>query len=284
MTNLKLSKIAILGPGLIGGSLLLACRARGLASHLSVYARDQSALEEIRQSGLACTLHTSPAEAVAGADLVILCVPTRAMKAVITEALPGLSPETVVTDVGSVKAPVVQELEPLLANHAHWIGSHPMAGRELAGFAAAKADLFEGATTILTLTEQTSGRAHHLAHAFWTALGCRVLELEPEEHDRLVAQISHLPHLVAAALTQSACPESLALIGSGFRDTTRVAAGPAEMWRDILLCNRAAVGAALDQLLNILQETRQALHQEDAVALQTLLTRANAVRQKISKP
>jgi prephenate dehydrogenase len=158
-----------------------------------------------------------------------------------------------------------------------------MAGRELTGFAAAKANLFQGATTILTPTPRTTDHARQVAHGFWSALGTHLIELDPASHDRLVAEISHLPHLVAAALTQAVSPESLALVGSGFRDTTRVAAGPAEMWQEILLTNRLAVGDSLDRLIEILRQTRQALSEQAAAPVKNLLTRANEVRQHIVK-
>jgi prephenate dehydrogenase len=281
--QLKLSKIAILGPGLIGGSLLLALRVHHLASQISLYSPSREALDEIAATELPCSLHTCPAEAVTGANLVILCVPVRAMKEVLSAALPGLLPEAVVTDVGSVKEVVERELAPLLRDRAHWIGSHPMAGRELSGFSAAQADLFHGATCILTPTESTTARAHNLAHEFWHALGMKLVRLSPAEHDLLVAEISHLPHLVAAALTLIASSASLPLAGPSFRDTTRIASGPAEMWRDILLDNHEAVSTHLTALISLLQTTQDALTRQDGPLLERLFQGANAVRQKITK-
>ena len=219
---MKFGTVAILGPGLIGGSLALALAERDLAKRLMIYARSPHALDAIRTAGVDAELTGNPSEAVRDADVVILCVPIEAMPGLVHEFRDALKPTALVTDVGSVKGSVDRDLAPLLDDRALWIGSHPMAGSEQAGFAAARADLFEGAAVIVTPTPHTQKGAEQRAEAFWKALGARVVSLSPEIHDRYVAQISHVPHLLAAALVCHASKEARELAGGGFRDTTRV--------------------------------------------------------------
>ena len=233
--------VAILGPGLIGGSLALALADRGLAKRLMIYARSPRALDEIRTAGVDAELTQNPSEAVREADVVILCVPIEAMAGLIHECRDALKPTALVTDVGSVKGSVDRDLAPLLEGRALWIGSHPMAGSEQAGFSAARADLFEGAAVILTPTKHTHAETKRLAEKFWTSLGARLYSLSPEAHDHAVAEISHMPHLAAAVLAAQVSGESLDLAAGGFRDTTRVASGSSELWTEILWANRDAM-------------------------------------------
>src|SRR5476651_535568 len=184
--------VAILGPGLIGGSLALALAERGLADRLMIYARSPRALDEIRTAGVDAELTGNPSEAVREADVVILCVPIEAMAALVNEFRDALKPTALVTDVGSVKGSVDRDLAPLLDGRALWIGSHPMAGSEQAGFSAARADLFEGAAVIVTPTRHTVQAAEQRAEEFWKARGERVFAFGPEAHDRFIEQISHL--------------------------------------------------------------------------------------------
>jgi len=275
--------VAILGPGLIGGSLALALAERGLAKRLMIYARSPHALDAIRTAGVDAELTGNPSEAVAEADVVILCVPIEAMAGLVHEFRDALKPNALVTDVGSVKGSVVRDLEPLLENRALWIGSHPMAGSERAGFAAARADLFDDATVILTPTQKTSRDAQHRAKKFWTALGSNLVLLPPEKHDQLIAAVSHIPHLIAAALVNHAVAfGDLDLAAGGFRDTTRVASGSPGLWEEILLANNQAVGGQLDHLIGDLQAIRIALKNPDddeaKSVLLTMLKAANDAR------
>jgi prephenate dehydrogenase len=252
--------VAILGPGLIGGSLALALAERGLARRLMIYARSPRAMDEIRLAGVDAELTQNPSEAVRDADVVVLCVPIEAMAGLVHEFRDALKPGALVTDVGSVKGSVDRDLAPLLEDRALWIGSHPMAGSERGGFAAAKADLFEGAMVILTPTKQTSRDARHRAEKFWTALGAQLTELSPTEHDKMVAAVSHIPHLLASVLVNHAVEHGdLDLAAGGFRDTTRVASGSAELWTEILLANRDAVASQLNDLIRALQTLQAAL-------------------------
>jgi prephenate dehydrogenase len=275
--------VAILGPGLIGGSIALALRERSLADKLALYARSKKALDEIRQSGLAAELTGDPCAAVREADLVILCVPIEAMAPLAAQIAGALKPSALVTDVGSVKASVCRELEPLLAGHALWIGSHPMAGSEMAGFSAARADLFADAAVILTPTRETPPEAERRATQFWQALGGRITCLAPELHDDCVAQISHLPHLLAAELVVHASEQARRLAGGGFRDTTRIASGSPELWVEILQANRQAVARHLDGLIGDLRTLQAALdaNPPDTTLLLSMLKNAQDARAQI---
>src|SRR5277367_2871751 len=264
--------VAILGPGLIGGSLALALAERGLAKRLMIYARSPRALDEIRLAGVDAELTGNPSEAVRDADVVILCVPIEAMAGLVHEFRDALKPNALVTDVGSVKGSVDRELAPLLEDRALWIGSHPMAGSEQTGFVAARPDLFEGAAVILTPTRHTNQHAAQRAEDFWKALGGNLTTLSPETHDHLIAGISHLPHLLAAALVNQAVTiGALELAGGGFRDTTRIASGSPELWAEILLGNGPAVAGQLDLLIAHLRGVETALRNPDKAVAKSLL-------------
>ena len=251
-----MKSVAILGPGLLGGSIALALREDPQVS-VRLWARRTEALEEARALGVADLVTGSVEDAVVGADTVVLCVPVGAMEGVLRQALPKLSPHALVTDVGSVKRSVCEALAPLLADRALFVGSHPMAGSEKAGISAARADLFVNAVCILTPEPgRTDPVAIERAEAFWTRLGCRVRSLAPQKHDEVCALISHLPHLTAAALVHTvavACPEALGFCGPGFRDSTRIASGLPAMWTEILSSNRGAVAVSLRNLIAILE-------------------------------
>lgn len=270
--------IAILGPGLLGGSLAWALHRLPTKPHVIVWARRKEAAQQVTERGLASGATTDLAEAVRAADEVILCTPFGAMVELVKAARPHLRPGVFLTDVASVKAPVDEAIAPVLAGHAHWIGSHPMAGGEKAGLDAARPDLFHGARVILTPTKATSPLALKWAEQFWSELGAACLKTTPQNHDWAVAQISHLPHLVAVLLALAPENEALLFAGPGFRDTTRVAGGPPSMWTEILLANRSAVLDALNTFEGALIAARIALQTGDEKRLQELLTAANDVR------
>jgi prephenate dehydrogenase len=257
--------VAILGPGLIGGSLALALAERELADKLVIYARSARALDAIRTAGVEAELTDNPSEAVRDADIVILCVPIETMPKLVNEFRDALKPTALVTDVGSVKGSVDRDLAPLLDDRALWIGSHPMAGSEQTGFSAARADLFVGAAVVVTPTQNTQPEAERRVKQFWEALGARIFVREPQTHDLLIAQISHLPHLLAALLVNQASDEAQELAGGGFRDTTRVASGSPDLWAEILSANSQAVSDQLDDLLRHLSAAKLAFLADKSV-------------------
>jgi prephenate dehydrogenase len=193
----------------------------------------------------------------------------------------ALKPTALVTDVGSVKGSVDRDLAPLLDDRALWIGSHPMAGSEQAGFSAARATLFEGAPVIVTPTKHTQPDARERAVKFWTALGANVYPLTPERHDEIIAAISHLPHLAAAALVNVIDAKMLDYVGTGFRDATRIAIGSPGLWAEILLANRAAVIHSIDHLEKGLDEIKTALRDGNKSGLLEALQRAHDLRSQI---
>ena len=277
-------KITLAGVGLLGGSLGLAVRQRRLAERVEGYVRRPASVGECEQLGIVHRATLDPAAAVAGADLVILCTPLAGMRELVERMLPALERGAIVTDVGSVKGPVVRELGPLLAEAgAHFVGSHPMAGAEKMGASAARADLFNNAVCILTPGPGTQAGALERVESFWKALGTRTLRLSPERHDELVARCSHLPHLAAATLANLVLdpalpPEQPALCASGFRDTTRVASGSPEMWRDIALANRENLLRVIGDFTARLESMRQAIERGDGPALDVFLASAKQRR------
>ncbi|HUB66582.1 MAG TPA: prephenate dehydrogenase/arogenate dehydrogenase family protein [Candidatus Methylacidiphilales bacterium] len=258
--------MTIIGPGLIGGSLALALTERKLADRLVVYARSKSALIELQSACPGAELTTDAKQALKDADMVVLCIPIESMFAFVAPVAHLFKSSAVVTDVGSVKSRVERDLAPLLINNAHWIGSHPMAGSEKSGFGAARANLFDGATVVITPTAKTSLVADKRAEEFWRAVGGCVVRVDPETHDNYVAQISHLPHLVAAALVNHSSTEARELAGGGFRDTTRVASGSPELWTEILAANAKPLVKNIDDFIHQLLRFRFALEPEPGSA------------------
>jgi prephenate dehydrogenase len=252
-------RIAVLGVGLIGGSIALGARERVGATVVGFDSSAQAISDALRLEVIDRSAATA-AEAVQDAEAVFVAVPVGALPAVVAEALAGASNECVVSDVGSTKRAV-------LTAHSdpRFVGGHPLAGAETAGVQHARSDLFDGATWYLTPTATTSGvlyeRLHHLLHEF----GARPAAIEAEAHDTMMAAVSHLPHVLAnvlvsqAARTLASGGERLPATGPSFRDATRVAGAPTTVWTDIYLSNRDALGIQLDQTIERLQAVREAL-------------------------
>jgi len=223
---------------------------------------------------------------VEGADVILFCVPIGVMPTLAEQILPWVKPGALVTDVGSAKASVVESLAPIFFGKARFIGSHPMAGSEQSGLAAARADLFEGAVCILTPHADVSAKTVADVQAFWELLGCNIRTLGPEEHDDVICLVSHLPHLLAAVLVDFVCaenPNSVNFCGNGFRDTTRVASGPAEMWTEIFAFNRAALGRQLEGLIARLQEVSRMVASRNDVKMNELLLNAKIQRDRLKR-
>lgn len=271
-------KLCIVGVGLIGGSIGMGARQRGLAKHVVGAGRSTERLNLALQAGAIDTATTSLQEAVTGADMVVVCTPVGFIVPTVRLFRQWLYPECVVTDVGSVKSTIVEQGTELLG--ARFVGGHPMAGSEQTGVQNARADLFVDTAWALTPTEQTSPAALQKVSALAQALGARVIIADPEEHDRAVALTSHLPHAIALALVHVAENSSYPqLIGGSFRDGTRVAGSSPELWRDIFLHNREHVVWAIDEFIGKLQEVRSAIADEDAETIQRLFTEAHILRQ-----
>ncbi|MGD9896703.1 MAG: prephenate dehydrogenase [Candidatus Methylacidiphilaceae bacterium] len=272
-----LSRLAVLGSGLIGGSVARAARRLALCRRLALYSRGAEK-DAVRAAGIADLVSDDPAEAVREAQLVIVALPIAAMGPVLHAIRDALDPEAVVTDTASVKIPAMRLMQENLEGRARWVGSHPMSGGERSGFAFARHNLFEGAVSILTPSPTPDREAVALVEMFWLALGCRILHLPASEHDRRVAAVSHLPHLLAAALVRSVNGEDLEVAGPGFRDLTRIAAASPEMWNEILLANRENVLLALRSFLTDLEAARESLQDGTGTALKKLLLEASERR------
>jgi prephenate dehydrogenase len=239
-------RVAIIGVGLIGGSLGLTLRKLSLAEVVVGAGRNPENIHLAVKRGALHQGYKTAAEAVANAELVYLSTPVKAIIPTLKEILPYLSPDTIITDAGSTKAEVVRQAESILPPGIFFIGGHPMAGSEQSGIKAASDCLFNNAFYILTPTEKSSLTALAKLKSLAKSLGARIVEMSPEKHDCIVAAISHLPHLIAACLVNTllAFPDKenfLPLAAGGFKDTTRIAAGNPEMWRDIFLSNQEMV-------------------------------------------
>jgi prephenate dehydrogenase len=277
-------KITLVGVGLLGGSLGLAIKRHKLASRVCGFVRRPASVTESEAAGAVDQATLDLVAAVQDADLVVLCTPIAQMRALSEQMLPGLKPGALVTDVGSVKGTVVRELEPLIApTGAQFIGSHPMAGAERMGVSAARADLFADAVCVVTPTKQTKPEAVKRIVDFWKAVGGSPLRLTPELHDDLVGRSSHLPHIVAAELANYVLSpihpkEQARLCANGFRDTTRIASGSPEMWRDIALANRKNLARVIGVFVEDLQELRHALDHCDTQVIEEFFVNAKRRR------
>lgn len=286
LAAVQFRKVTIVGVGLLGGSIGLAARRLGIAGEIAGYARREKTVADCEKFGATDYATLDLPAAVSHADLVILCTPLAQMRGLAGQFLPALQRGAIVTDVGSVKADVVRELESLVAKTgAHFVGSHPMAGGEKTGVAAARPDLFEEAVCVLTPTRKSNAAAVRKLERFWETLGMRVVKLPPERHDLFVSRASHLPHVAAAALANlvldPAQPRGQAeLCANGFRDTTRIASGSPEMWRDIALANRKHIAGSLDAYISELQKFQRLLKSANAAAITGFFETAKRRRDK----
>ena len=280
MGKSDLQHVTIIGAGLVGGSIGLALKRRLPRIGVAGVGRRRSSLREALRIGAIDTAHLDVAEAVPRSNLVVLATPVGAFEGYLRAIRPLLKAGAWVTDAGSTKAEVVRSARRALGAGGPFIGSHPMAGSERKGPAFARADLFEGATCVLTPTAATPPHLAARAARFWRMLGMRVLRMTPAAHDRRVAAVSHLPHAVSAVLMLLPREADLALAATGLRDMTRLAAGDPEVWRDILLTNRREVLRAIRRFTRDIGELGEAISRGDAAAIEKLLRRAKRRRER----
>lgn len=283
----RLKRVAIVGVGLIGGSFAIALRRAGVVATLVGVDRNAQALERAAALGVIDTAAESVSDATSGADLVVVCVPVRAMASVLHDVALALDPGAVVTDVGSTKEDVTRTARAELRGlFPRFVPGHPIAGREASGVEAATPELFKGARVVLAPVEETAADAIELVRSCWEAAGGRVVLLEARAHDRIFASVSHLPHLLSFALVSEIAsrPDAAELFGfaaGGFRDFTRIAASSPEMWRDIALANRAALLEELDRYGARLAVFRELVDKGDGPGLHRLMAEARASRQAL---
>jgi cyclohexadieny/prephenate dehydrogenase len=281
-------RIALIGIGLIGSSIARDVKALGLAREVVVSTRSAETLKRAEELELGTSYALSAADAVEGADLIIVSVPVGASEAVARQIAPHLKPGAIVTDVGSTKASVIAQMAPHMPKSVHFIPGHPLAGTEKSGPDAGFTGLFQGRWCIFTPLPGTDAAALAKLKAFWEALGSKIDEMDPEHHDKVLAIVSHLPHIIAynivgtaddlEAVTQS---EVIKYSASGFRDFTRLAASDPTMWRDVCLHNKDAILEMLARFSEDLAYLQRAIRWGEGDKLFELFTRTRAVRRSI---
>jgi prephenate dehydrogenase len=281
-----IGRLAVVGVGLLGGSVAKAARARGIAREVIGIGRDLTRLEAALDDGALDRATTDLADGLREVDFVLLAAPVRAIEDLL-ERMWDVTPATaLVTDVGSSKTAIVRTADALARRRPlGFVGSHPMAGSEKSGYGVARVDLFQGALVVVTPTETSEPRAVKSVTTFWENLGARVTTLDPESHDRAVAAISHLPHLVACALVDAVvrdAPEALPIAARGFRDTTRIAAGDPRMWQEIFLANATPLAGVLGAFRQALDELQALIETGNPDAVEQALARIKAAREALS--
>ena len=277
------SRVCIVGVGLLGGSIGLAVRARIEGARVVGYGHRQSTLDKALECGAIDEAFTDAKLAVKNCDLVVLCTPVGLLEKMVDEIALALMPGAIVTDVGSTKRTIVAAGEAKLTKQIHFVGSHPMAGSEKRGVEFARTDLFENATCILTPTERTNVNALEKVEQFWSSLGMRTLRLSPTEHDQFLADISHLPHVIAAALVGIQQEGAIGLAGKGFMDSTRIAGGDGALWRDILLDNADNMRASITRITSELAKLQSLLSRDKSAELEKWLNDAAARREQLHR-
>lgn len=285
----KINKVAIIGVGLIGGSLGLALRQLAKVGEIVGVARHQKSLQSALIIGAITGGTTRVKDAVKNADLVVVATPVDQIVAVAKDALRYMKRGAILTDVGSTKGGIVRAIEKMLPAGIDFIGGHPMAGSEQSGVNAASRDLFKNATYILTPTPKTSPDSFQTLHALLTQIGARVISLNPDKHDRVAATISHLPHIVSTALVNLAVSEGegmdniLTLAAGGFYDMTRIAASSPEMWVDICLENGEAILGVLRHFQTELGDFGRLIEEKDRRGLASKLRDGQQARENLPK-
>lgn len=288
MTEPLFERVAFIGIGLIGSSMARRMTADGLAKDLVACARSEETRSQAVQLGVVARAFENPADAVEGADLVVIATPIGSYGTIAEAIAPALKPGAIVTDVGSVKQAVVDAVTPHLSDQNAFVPGHPIAGTENSGPAAGFPELFEGRWTILTPTENTDTAAIEKVRALWEAMGAMVDIMTPSHHDMVLAITSHLPHLIAYTIVGTATDleddlrqEVMKYSASGFRDFTRIAASDPVMWRDIFLNNREATLETLQRFSEDLTALQRAIRRGEGDALEDLFARTRKIRRGI---
>lgn len=272
-------RVAILGPGLIGGSLALALSRSTSPFQISVWARSESSAASAATRLPACRVSTDPEEVLDKVSAAVFCMNPEAITHCAGLFAGFVPADAAVTDAGSVKAGISASLKKYFGGR--FVGAHPMAGSEESGIGAARGDLFDGALCILTPDDAAQPQAVERVETLWQSAGCRLHRMTPAAHDAAMARISHLPHAVASALVQAALagdPGRSQLAGGGYRDSTRIAAGPPGLWAEIFLANQSELSSALADVQQQLETLRAAIQAGDRQALVDFLTLSQALR------
>lgn len=272
-------KVTIVGVGLIGGSIGMAIRKHKLAKKVVGLSQRQASLVKGQKMGAIDEGWTDVAQAVRGADLVIMATPVEWIVKVLEQINPHVRRHCIITDVGSTKVEVIAKAQNVLSNPSNFVGAHPLAGSEKKGVEFASADLFQNALCILTPVKNTNPAAKDKIKILWSKIGGRVKQMSPEEHDEILGFVSHMPHLVAYSMVESIPEQFLSYAAGGLRDTTRIAASDPELWKDICLTNSRYVIKSIDGVVKILSQIRKAIVERDDKALVDHFTKARAKRE-----
>ena len=273
--------LAIAGVGLLGGSIGAAVKQRGLFDHVIGFGRNPDRLRAAVAAGILDSFVTDPADADREWDFAIIGTPVDRIVDDVRRVAECSRPGTLITDVGSVKFSICSELENGLPAGVHFVGSHPLAGSEKRGFEVADPNLFEGRATVVTPTDSTEAADLERVKRFWESLGSRVVLMPPGDHDDALATTSHLPHVVAAALATLLTDDQRQLAATGFRDTTRIAAGDPDLWVAILMGNAESVESSFLKFEKSFGDFRDALRNRDADRLRQLLDAAKTRRDSL---
>ncbi len=287
MAEIFIPRLAIIGVGLIGGSLALALKEAGAVGEVVGCGRGKPNLEKAIELGVIDRYSRDPAEAVQNADVIFLATPVKTLGTVTREMLPGLKSGAIITDGGSVKGEVVRMIEPQLPAGIHFVPGHPIAGTEKSGAEAAFPTLYQGKRCILTPTEKTDPQAHQLVTRMWQLAGSNVESMALEKHDKVLAAISHLPHMVAYSLVNAVGSYDhyeeniLEYSAGGFRDFTRIASSDPTMWRDIAETNREALLEMMGQFETFFKELKEDVAQGSGEKLFEFFLRSKQLRDGI---
>lgn len=287
MADILIPRLTIIGVGLIGGSLSLALKEAGVVGEVIGCGRGKPNLEKALELGIIDSYTRDPLEAVKDADVVFLATPVSTLAAVTKEMLPALKPGAIITDGGSVKGEVARAIEPLLPKEIHFVPGHPIAGTEKSGAEAAFPTLYRGKRCILTPTENTDAQALELVAKMWRLAGSNVVQMPLEKHDRILAAISHLPHMVAYSLVNAVGSYDhyeeniLEYSAGGFRDFTRIASSDPTMWRDIAETNRDALLEMMEQFETFFAELKADVAEGSGEKLFEFFQRSKQLRDAI---
>ncbi len=271
--------IVIVGVGLLGGSIALASRERGLAKQIVGVGRSAQRIEQAVAAGILDAGTTDLAEAAKQADLVIFCTPVDSIAQGVIAINPYLPENCIVSDVGSTKGEICRQIDAELGKGKHrFIGAHPLAGSEKTGFEHSSSRLFEQAAVVITPQDETTKSCTDFLVQFWSAMGARIHLMSPESHDKTLAMTSHLPHLVASALAATIQKKDLPLAATGYADTTRIAAGDPELWTSIFLQNSSATLQAIREFQHQLEEMTEAIRQRNSRQLASQLETGKRLR------
>jgi len=284
--NMHFHKVTILGVGLIGASFALAMRKHGLCNEIAGHGRKEDNLIRSKEKGIIDSFDLDPSKACAGADLVLFSVPVGSFVDLLIKIKGALKKNAIVSDAGSVKGRLVRDMEALIPEGVHFVGAHPIAGSDRSGIDSAGADLFKGAKCIITPTEKTGEEALAKVTALWQTFGSVIKIMNADEHDRIYAAVSHLPHLIAYEIMNTVADMDasyLAFSGQGFKDTTRIASSAPELWRDICLLNKDFILESIELFKRNLDRASQYLRDSDAESIERDFRKARTLREGIGQ-